>query len=155
MQRRSLIALATLAAAPWARAHHGWSGFDQNRPIYLEGKASKVVWRNPHAELQLTVPATLALPADLARRAVPAQTGPVDGPRIFADARLPTRADKVWDIELAPLTRMDAWKIPEIKAGDTVALVGYTFEGEKGAPVLRGEYLFLGTGTYGLRSSPA
>ena len=45
MQRRPfLVASGALLALPtWA--HHGWSSFDQNRPIYLEGKARKVVWR--------------------------------------------------------------------------------------------------------------
>ena len=50
MQRRTLIA-AALAAPLAARAHHGWSSFDQGRPIWLEGRATKVAWRNPHAEI--------------------------------------------------------------------------------------------------------
>ena len=37
MQRRTFIA-AALAAPLAARAHHGWSSFDQARPIYLEGR---------------------------------------------------------------------------------------------------------------------
>jgi len=35
-----------------------------------------------------------------------------------------------------------------------VALLGFTFTGEKGDPVLRAEYLFLAGKTYGLRSAP-
>ena len=73
MRRRDLLAAGALSAAlPVARAHHGWSGFDQDRPIYLEGKAVKVTWRNPHAEIEIELPATLQLPADLTRRSVPA-----------------------------------------------------------------------------------
>jgi hypothetical protein len=72
MQRRTLIA-AALAAPLAARAHHGWSSFDQARPIYLEGHAAKVAWRNPHAEMALELPADLKLPADLASRKLPAQ----------------------------------------------------------------------------------
>ena len=49
---------------------------------------------------------------------------------------------------------MQAWKIDEIKPGDSMAVIGYTFAGEKGAPVLRAEYLFIQGQTYGLRSSP-
>ena len=45
--------------------------------------------------------------------------------------------------------------VPVVKAGDTVAVVGFTFNGEKGDPVLRAEYLFFGGKAYGLRSSPA
>ena len=143
-----------LASAPvWA--HHGWSSFDQARPIYLEGRAAKVAWRNPHAELELNLSADLKLPADLATRALPAQTAAVDAPALLKAASLPTRRDRRWQIELAPLTRMEAWKVPEIKAGDSVALLGFTFTGEKGDPVLRAEYLFLAGKTYGLRSAPA
>ena len=154
MQRRSL--LITLAAAPLAaRAHHGWSGFDQDRPLYLQGTARKVAWRNPHAEFDLDVPADLALPADLAKRSVPAQSASVDGARVLAGARLPTRKDRVWHIELAPLTRLEAWKVAEIKNGDRVEVLGYTTVGEKGEPVLRAEYLFVDGRAYGMRSSPA
>jgi hypothetical protein len=154
MQRRTLIA-AALAAPLAARAHHGWSSFDQGRPIWLEGRAAKVAWRNPHAELSLEVPADLKLPADLASRKLPAQSAGVDGPALLKAAQLPTRKDRVWEIELAPLTRMEAWKVPEIKVGDTVGVLGFTFSGEKGDAVLRVEYLFVGGQVYGLRSGPA
>jgi len=154
MQRRTLIA-AVLVAPLAARAHHGWSSFDQGRPIYLEGKATKVAWRNPHAELTLELPADLKLPADLAGRKLPAQSAGVDGAALQKAAQLPTRKDRVWQVELAPLTRMETWKVPEIKAGDTLGVLGFTFTGEKGDPVLRAEYVFFGGQVYGLRSSPA
>ncbi len=153
-RREFLVAGAALAAVP-AFAHHGWSSFDQGRPIYLEGKVLKSAWRNPHAELELQVNADLKLPADLKTRAVPAQSAKVDGAAVLANAQLPTRKDAVWEIELAPLTRMQAWGVPEIKAGDTVALVGFTFVEEKGDAIVRVEYLFFGGKVYGLRSSPA
>jgi hypothetical protein len=95
------------------------------------------------------------LPPDLATRSLPAQTAPVDGAALLKAAQLPTRRDRRWEIELAPLSRMQAWGVPEIKAGDTVALLGFTFSGEKGDAVLRVEYLFAGGKAYGLRSSPA
>ena len=157
MQRRTLIAapLALALALP-AWAHHGWSSFDQGRPLYLEGKAVKVAWRNPHAELVLELPADgLKLPADLVTRSLPAQAAPVDGVALLKAAQLPTRKDRRWEIELAPLSRMQAWGVPEIKPGDTVAVLGFAFSGEKGDAVLRVEYLFLDGKTYGLRSSPA
>ena len=157
MQRRPLVlAIAAAGLAPaLARAHHGWSGFDQDRPLYLEGKADSVVWKNPHAEVMLRVAPGLAVPADLARRAVPPQSTPVDAARILAAARVPTRKDAVWELELAPLTRMEAWKVAEIKPGQSIAVVGYTFPAEKGEAVLRVEYLFADGKVYGLRSSPA
>jgi hypothetical protein len=159
MHRRVFLALAPAMALPLGRtawAHHGWSSFDQTRPLYLEGKALKVSWRNPHAELELELPgAGFKLPADLASRSLPAQAAPVDGPALLKAAQLPTRKDRRWEIELAPLPRMQAWDVPEIKPGDALALLGFTFAGEQGKPVLRVEYLFLGGKTYGLRSAPA
>jgi hypothetical protein len=159
MDRRTLLAttagLITLPALGPARAHHGWSSFDQARPIYLEGTARDVRWRNPHAELKLELPAAgLKLPADLAARATPAQSAPVDGAALLKAAVLPTRKDRAWEVELAPLSRMGAWQVPEIKNGDTLAVIGFTFAGEKGDAILRAEFLFLGGKTYGLRSAP-
>ena len=154
MQRRLMLTAPLLAWLP-ARAHHGWSSFDQNRPLWLEGRVAKVSWANPHAELVLELPAEPKLPADLAGRALPAQSAAVDGPALLKAAQLPTRKDRRWAIELAPLSRMEAWKVKPIQAGDTVAVLGFTFTGEKGAAVLRAEYLFAGGGVYGLRSAPA
>jgi hypothetical protein len=159
MQRRQFARLVTLAGGlqlvPAAFAHHGWSSFDQTRPIYLEGQAGKVMWRNPHAEFELEVAADLKLPADLATRALPAQRAAVDGPALLKAAQLPTRKDRRWLVELAPLTRMEAWNVTPLKTGDRVAVLGFTFTGEKGDAVLRVEYLFAAGKVYGLRSSPA
>jgi hypothetical protein len=161
MHRRHLLAaslapVAALALGPGtAWAHHGWSSFDQERPLYLEGRAAKVAWRNPHAELELELPADLRLPGDLPTRTLPAQAVAVDGPTLLRAARLPARKDRRWMVELAPLTRMSAWKVPEIKPGDAVAVLGFTFTGEKGEALLRAEFLWSGGGVYGLRSAPA
>ena len=155
MQRRTLIAWTW---APWAGAalaHHGWSSFDQTRPLYLEGRADRVAWRNPHAEFDLEPLAEPSLPADLATRPVPPQVAGVDGAALLKAARLPTRKDRRWRVELAPLTRMDAWGVPQVRDGDTLAVLGFTFNGERGDALLRAEYLFLGGRTYGLRSAPA
>jgi len=154
MQRRLFIAAAGIATLPSAYAHHGWSSFDTNRPLYLEGRAAKVAWRNPHAELDLELRAEPKLPADLAARALPAQSAQIDGAALLKATTLPTRKDRRWEIELAPLTRMNAWSVPEIKAGDELAVIGFTFAGEKGEAVLRAEYLFIGGKVYALRSSP-
>ncbi len=155
MQRRFLLLAAAALPLRPALAHHGWSSFDQGRPVYLAGMARKVAWRNPHVEFDLEIAPDLKLPADLARRPVPPQSSPVDGAGLLARAELPRRKDKLWHIECAPLTRMEAWKVAEIRNGDAVAMVGFTFAGEQGEAILRVEYLFAGGGTYGLRSSPA
>jgi hypothetical protein len=160
-RRHTLQLLATAALpASWsatnpAFAHHGWSSFDLDRPIYLEGKAAQVKWQNPHTELKLELQPALKLPTDLATRSIPAQTANVDAPALLKKATLPKRTDKVWDIELAPLTRMEAWKVPEIKNGQTLALLGFTFKDEKGSAIVRAEFLWLDGKAYALRSSPA
>lgn len=155
MDRRLALGSLALFALPGAHAHHGWSSFDQKRPLWLEGRATKVAWRNPHAELELELVADPKLPADLAGRSVPAQAAPVDGAALLKAATLPTRKDRRWTIELAPISRMEAWKVPEIRVGDSLGVLGFSFTGEKGDAVLRVEYLFLGGQVYGLRSSPA
>jgi hypothetical protein len=158
MDRRTAIQLFATTASTVslnALAHHGWSSFDLDRPLYLEGKATRVKWQNPHTELMLELSATLVLPADLASRSLPAQTAIVDGANLLKKAVLPKRADKTWEIELAPLSRMDAWKVPEIKPGQALAMLGFTFKEEKGSAILRVEYLWLDGKTYALRSSPA
>jgi Family of unknown function (DUF6152) len=154
VNRRRCIVLAAASLPLAARAHHGWSSFDLAKPVYLEGRAVNVAWRNPHAELDLDVAADLTLPADLAQRTLPAQTAQVDGPALLKAARPPARKDKRWHIELAPLSRMAAWKMAEIKNGDALQMVGFTFAGERGEPILRVEYVWVGGKVYGLRSSP-
>ncbi len=154
MQRR-LVLLAPLAATSLAHAHHGWSSFDPDRPVWLEGRITQVRWRNPHAELELEVPPGLKLPADLASRNVPAQAAAVDGKSLLGRAVVPRRKDRRWQVELAPLTRMQAWKVEPLQAGETVGVLGFTFQEEKGEAVLRAEYLFVGEKVYGLRSGPA
>ncbi|MBS7807810.1 DUF6152 family protein [Variovorax sp. PCZ-1] len=158
MQRRTtlqLIATTALPASLVAHAHHGWSSFDLDRPIYLEGKASKVKWQNAHTELTLELNPGMKLPADLATRSIPAQTAPVDAPALLKKASLPKRTDKAWEIELAPLFRMNAWKVDEIKNGQSLAVLGFTFKDEKGSAILRAEFLWLDGKAYALRSAPA
>lgn len=152
-RRTCLLAAAALPFA--ARAHHGWSSFDQDRPLFLQGRVVEVKWQNPHAELMLELPADYRLPADVATRAAPAQSAAVDGKALLAKAVAPTRKDRRWEIELAPLTRMEAWKVVPVKVGDTVGVLGFTFKDEKGEAVLRAEYLYANGQAYGLRSSPA
>jgi len=152
IRRRLLFATLALAAAP-VLAHHGWSGFDQDKPLYLAGTVKSVRWQNPHAEFVLTVPPGLAVPADLAARKAPAQSQSVDSSGIFKRAVVPANAAGDWEIELAPLSRMNAWGTTELKPGDRVELVGYALaSGDK--RVFRVEYLIVGGKIYGLRSSP-
>ena len=155
-RRRWLIAGTVLGAISLpTRAHHGWSGFDPQRPLYLEGQVLRVRWNNPHAELDIELPAGLKRPAGLERRPLPAQTAAIDGPALLSKAAVPSRPDRRWTIELAPLTRMQAWGVAEVQVGQTVAVVGFARRDTSGEPLVRAEYLFVGERSFGLRSSPA
>lgn len=153
MKRRILL-LATLATPLAARAHHGWSSFDQDKPVYLEGRVKTVRWSNPHAEVVITVDGALKLPADLTRRSPPAQSQNVDGAAVLAKTRLPEAAAGDWTIEFAPLFRMNAWGIRELKVGDRIEVVGYVAPAIGNGRLLRVEYLFSDGKIYALRSSP-
>jgi hypothetical protein len=152
MHRRTLL-IAGLGVALPAAAHHGWSSFNQDQPLYLEGRLKSVQWRNPHAEGVIEVAAGLALPADLAGRKLPAQQQAVDTTAILARSRVPADAAGDWEVEFAPLSRMEAWSVTPLKAGDRVELIGYA--GVAGKPrLMRVEYLIVQGRAAGLRSAP-
>jgi len=155
-RRNTLLTLGAMALCPVpaARAHHGWSSFDQDQPLYLEGTARQIRWRNPHAELILEIDPALRLPADLASRTMPAQSAPVDGARLLSGTRLPSRNAIRWEIELAPLFRMSQWQVPEIREGERVAVVGFGLREQPATPLMRVEFLFLQGRVFGMRSSP-
>ena len=154
MKRRTCLLAA--AAAPFAvRAHHGWSSFNVDQPLFIEGRVVAVKWQNPHAELIVELPADYRLPAGVASRAVPAQSASVDGKALLAKAIAPARKERKWEVELAPLTRLGDWKLAPIAVGTTVGVLGYGLQDPKGEAVLRAEFLWVGGQVYGLRSSPA
>jgi len=150
----SVSAVSAIALSQRALAHHGWSSFDEARPIYLVGKVKLLKWQNPHVELVITMAADAALPASLGKRAFPAQTAPVDGAKILAAATLPKKRGD-WTLELSPMTRIDAWKVAKPEVGDTVEAVAYTFKNEVGSAIARVEYFIVGDKIFGLRSMPA
>jgi hypothetical protein len=156
MKRRSLL-LATPAFMLTPRvtlAHHGWSSFDETRPIYLEGKVTKVKWQNPHAEIVMEINHR-AMPATVAQLDSPKQQAAIDPKVVIPKAVAPTRKDKNWEVEFAPIFRMEAWKMTAPKEGDNVAVIGYTFKDEKGSATLRVEYWLVGGKAVPLRSMPA
>lgn len=153
-RRQFLVTGLALAAAP-AIAHHGWSSFDQDKPLFLAGTVKTVRWQNPHAEIVLTVAQELSLPSDLSQRPVPAQSQRVDGAALMKKAALPANAAGDWEIEFAPLSRMEAWGLKEpLKPGDRIELVGFALA-DSSKRVLRVEYMFAGGRAYAFRSSPA
>ena len=150
---RTLLPVLSTFVATVALAHHGWSSFDETKPIYLEGVVKSVKWQNPHAEVTLEVNGANA-PAALTRFTIPKQSANVDAVTILGTAKAPTRKDKVWEIEFAPITRMKAWNLAPIKVAEKVAVVGYTFTDEKGEATLRVEFLIGNGKVTPLRSSP-
>lgn len=154
MQRRTCL-LAALAVPLAARAHHGWSSFNVDQPVFIEGRVVAVKWQNPHAELVVELPAGYKLPAGVATRAVPAQAASIDGKGLLAKAIAPARKERRWEVELAPLTRLSAWKVEPIAVGTTVGVLGYALQDPKAEAVVRAEFLYVGGQVYGLRSSPA
>ena len=155
MKRRHILQLlaGAMLAAP-VLAHHGWSSFDQDKPLYLSGTLTQVRWQNPHAEAMLRVDAT-KLPDGFAARTLPAQQQSVDAAGILKKAQVPANAAGVWEVEFAPLSRMQQWGLSQPpKVGDRIEVIGYGLtEGNK--RVLRVEYMFLDGKAYAFRSSPA
>ncbi len=154
MKRRHFIHLTigSLLAAP-VLAHHGWSGFDQDKPLYLSGTLTQVRWQNPHAEVMLRVDAT-KLPEGMSSRVVPAQQQSVDGAGILKKVQVPANPVGVWEVEFAPLSRMQAWGLSQpLKVGDRIEVIGYGLADDT-KRLLRAEYLFINGKGYAFRSSP-
>lgn len=152
MTRIRFLFAAALMAAP-AIAHHGWSSFDQDKPLYLSGVVKQVRWQNPHAEVVLQVDAK-SIPEGLAARKLPAQQQSVDGAALLKKAQVPANAVGDWEIEFAPLSRMNAWGLGQApKPGERMELVGYALA--DGKRLLRVEYMFYNGKAYAFRSSPA
>lgn len=154
MKRRYFVYLTigALLATP-VLAHHGWSSFDQDKPLYLSGTLTQVRWQNPHTEVMLRVDVT-KLPEGVASRTVPAQQQSVDGAGILKKVQVPANAAGVWEVEFAPLSRMQAWGLSQpLKVGDRIEVIGYGLADDN-KRLLRAEYLFINGKAYAFRSSP-
>jgi Family of unknown function (DUF6152) len=143
---------AVLMISPHVLAHHGWSSFDETAPIMLSGTVKKAKWENPHVELSLAPEASAKkCPALKA----PKQRANVDFEKLAASAKPPKKTRASWEIELAPLSRVEQWKLKEIKVGEPVTLIGYSFKDEAGEAVLRAEFVIRDCVVTPLRSGPA
>ena len=58
MNRLVLGCIATVLAAAPALAHHSFAMFDQRRIMTLEGTVTEFQWTNPHAFIEMDVPAS-------------------------------------------------------------------------------------------------
>ena len=52
----ALVAVAMLATAPAASAHHSAAGFDSSQTISLDGVVTRYEWANPHVYLWIAAP---------------------------------------------------------------------------------------------------
>lgn len=52
--KNGLIFAAALAIPAAALGHHGWSSYDSERPLRLEGRFTTVSWANPHGTATMT-----------------------------------------------------------------------------------------------------
>jgi hypothetical protein len=104
----SLLALALLATT--ALAHHGWSGYDQTKPLTVPGTITESSYTNPHATIKLRA----------------------------------TDGGKVWDVVLAPVSRMQARGLTEdmLKPGTAATVLGY--QHRKVATEMRAENITIG-----------
>lgn len=51
--RRFAIAAAFAAIPAVAVAHHGWSSYDDSKPVTVSGSLQSVVWGNPHGTAKI------------------------------------------------------------------------------------------------------
>jgi Family of unknown function (DUF6152) len=71
-----LAVAVTLAPAPHASAHHGWSGYDSGTTLNLTGTIKEAGYEHPHGYVQLQVPGkiwrvVLAPPSRMENRGLP------------------------------------------------------------------------------------
>lgn len=115
MRAPFILLAATLAYAPLAGAHHGWSEYDLSKPVTLTGTIVESGYEHPHGHIRLQVP------------------------------------DKVWQVVLAPPSRMQARGLPrsELKPGARVSVTGYPNRSK--AQEMRAERITLDDKTIELR----
>jgi hypothetical protein len=53
---KRLIATAALAIALPAFGHHGWSEYEQDKPLTLTGKVAESGYEHPHGHIRLETP---------------------------------------------------------------------------------------------------
>ena len=84
---------ALVVAATLAFAHHGWSEYDEKKPLTVPGTITESSYTNPHGTIKLRA----------------------------------TEGGKVWDVVLAPVSRMQTRGLTEdmVKPGTVVSVLGY------------------------------
>jgi hypothetical protein len=73
---RLALAIAAVAAAPLAFAHHGWSEYDASTPLTVTGRILESGYEHPHGHVKLEAPGktwhvVLAPPSRMEARGLP------------------------------------------------------------------------------------
>ncbi|MVA36348.1 DUF6152 family protein [Agrobacterium vitis] len=126
---RYIVVTMMLTASP-TQAHHGWGFYATDRPIYLSGKITAVVWRNPHPEIVIDV-TSASVPGSFARLPVPAELRELGFDDVLAKTAAPETTGE-WTLDLAPINRLMNWGMPrEPKVGDEIQAVAFPSCSEK------------------------
>ncbi|MCM2439451.1 hypothetical protein HGO34_06940 [Agrobacterium vitis] len=124
------IAVTMMLTASPTQAHHGWGFYATDRPIYLSGKITAVVWRNPHPEIVIDV-LSAAIPASLAQLPVPVELRELGFDEVLAKTAAPETIGE-WTLDLAPINRSMSWGMPRVpKVGDEIQAVAFPSCSEK------------------------
>jgi len=102
--RALCFAPAVLATA--VLAHHGWGGYDTDKPVYVTGKIVEVRWRNPHPQIVIVVTETPAARAQ--SMPVPPELTELGFGQVFRNAQPFTQTGR-FELDLAPLGRLTEW----------------------------------------------
>jgi hypothetical protein len=89
--RAGVVAAAVAVLTSGALAHHGWSGYETDKPLRLEGVIKESGYEHPHGYVRLEVPG------------------------------------KVWNVVLAPPSRMESRGLPRatLRPGMKAVVEGY------------------------------
>jgi hypothetical protein len=136
------LALAALLSVPTAEAHHGWSSYNTQVPLYLEGTVTEVHWRNPHPELVVVIEAP-ARAVDPSRVNLPSDAG-----TDLRDAvsRATPAAPGRYTVHLPPIARLErAGVSAPPQTGERFVAIAYASCSEAGTA--RAAYVGLANGS--------
>lgn len=157
-RRTALAAFAALMIPPHAgSAQGGGTAPGADRPLYLEGEVSTLLWSDPQAGLELVPDPQAKVPPDLARRLVAREQ---DGPARAQVEALLARAvpappgSRVWQVQMPSLAQLSVLDVPRPEVKGRIAVVGHPGPAAQGTPTLRAEVLFIGGRGYLLRTGP-
>ncbi len=110
-----LTALLTIATV--ALAHHGWSEYDEKKPLTVPGTITESSYTNPHGTIKLRA----------------------------------TDGGKVWDVVLAPVSRMQTRGLTEAMVKPGTVVYGPRLSAQKVATEMRAENITVDTKKVELR----